>query len=182
MPAAARLLPESAAVLTNLGLLLSDKGQYDEARANLGKATGLDAKFAPAWTGLGRVELRRKQAAAAVDALAKAAKLEPKDSGVAADYCRALVEKDMRAKATLEECRKAIVLDAQNALAHYELVKILVANGDCAGAKAESGKLAALATVKPKAKAQAEEILKTCVVGKPAKPAKPTSGTAGKKN
>jgi hypothetical protein len=48
-------------------------------------------------------------------------------------------------------------------------VKILVAQGDCAGAKAQHGKLAALAKVKPQAKAQAEEILKTCTPGKPVK-------------
>ena len=168
---AARLLPESAVARANLGLLLSDQGQFDEARAELAKATSLDAKFAPAWTGLGRVELRRRQPAAAVEALAKAVKLEPKDAGIAADYCRALVEKDLRAKAALEGCRKAAALDGQNALAQYELVKVLVATGDCAGAKSASARLAAIPTVKPKAKAQADEILKTCTPGKPAKPA-----------
>jgi len=158
-------------VRTNLGILLSDQGQLDEARAELERATALDVKFAPAWTGLGRVELRRKQPAAAVAALAKAVKLEPKDAGIAADYCRALVDKDLRAKAALEGCRKAAALDSQNALAEYELVKILVASGDCAGAKAASAKLGAIPTVKPKAKAQADEVLKTCTPGKPAKPA-----------
>jgi hypothetical protein len=105
-----------------------------------------------------------------VEALARAAKLEPKDSGVAADYCRALVEKDMGAKLAEEECRKATVLDAKNALGHYELLKILVAKGNCAGAKAEQGKLAALPAVKSEAKARADEIVKTCVSGKAAKP------------
>jgi Tfp pilus assembly protein PilF len=166
---AARLLPENAIVLTNLGLLLSDKTQYDEARDELRKATQLDAKFAPAWLGLGRVELRRKQPAAAVEALLRAVKLEPKDGGIAADYCRALVEKDMRAKVAEETCRRATSLDPNNALAHYELVKILVSHGNCGGAKAEHDKLAALANVKGAAKAQAGEILKTCVAGKTVK-------------
>jgi cytochrome c-type biogenesis protein CcmH/NrfG len=156
--------------------LLSDKKQFDEAREQLHLATQKDAKFAPAWTGLGRVELRRKQVAAAVDALAKAAKLEPKDSSVAADYCRALVEKDMRAKAAEEECRRAVALDAENGLAHYELVKILVARGDCAGAKAEVGKLGAIDAAKGQAKAQAEEIAKTCVSGKAVKPTAEVTG------
>jgi Flp pilus assembly protein TadD len=178
---AVRLSPESAMVLTNLGLLLSDKGLFDDARVQLQKATQLDATFAPAWTGLGRVELRRKQAVAAVDALAKSAKLGPKDSGVAADYCRALVEKDMSAKLAEEECRKATVLDPRNALGHYELLKILVAKGNCAGAKAEQGKLAALPTVKAQAKVQADEIVKTCVSGKVARPAaNPGAGAKAK--
>jgi len=174
-------MPENVVVLTNLGLLLSDKKQFDEAREQLHMATQKDAKFAPAWTGLGRVELRRKQTAAAVDALAKAAKLEPKDSGVAADYCRALVEKDMRAKAADEECRRAIVLDGQNGLAHYELVKIMVARGDCTGAKSEVGKLGAIATAKGQAKAQAEEIVKTCVPGKAVRPAAKDKGDERRK-
>ena len=169
-------MPESAVVLTNLGLLLSDKKQFDEAREQLRLATQKDSKFAPAWTGLGRVELRRKQAAAAVEALAKAVKLEPKDSGAASDYCRALVEKDMRAKAAEEECRRAISLDAKNGLAHYELVKILVARGDCTGAKAEVGKLGTIETAKVQAKAQAEEIVKTCVPGKAVKPTAEAKG------
>jgi Tfp pilus assembly protein PilF len=169
-------MPESAVVLTNLGLLLSDKKQFEEAREQLRLATQKDAKFAPAWTGLGRVELRRKQAAAAVEALAKAAKLEAKDSGVAADYCRALVEKDMRAKAAEEECRRAVALDGKNALAHYELAKILVARGDCTGAKAEVGKLGTIDAAAAKAKAQAEEIVKTCVPGKAAKPTAEAKG------
>jgi Flp pilus assembly protein TadD len=180
---AVRLMPESAVVLTNLGLLLSDKKQFDEARDQLLLATQKDAKFAPAWTGLGRVELRRKQAAAAVDALAKAAKLEPKDSSVAADFCRALVEKDMRARAAEEECRRAVALDAKNGLAHYELVKILVARGDCAGAKAEVGKLGAIESAKGQAKEKAEEIVKTCVPGKAVKPtADAKGGERQKKN
>jgi Flp pilus assembly protein TadD len=180
---AVRLMPESAVVLTNLGLLLSDKKQFDEAREQLRLATQKDAKFAPAWTGLGRVELRRKQPGAAVDALAKAAKLEPKDSGVAADFCRALVEIDMRAKSAEEECRHAVALDAKSGLAHYELVKILVARGDCAGAKAEVGKLGAIESTKGQAKTQAEEIVKTCVPGKAAKPSSEAAGVAkpGKK-
>jgi hypothetical protein len=51
-----------------------------------------------------------------------------------------------------------------------------VAQGDCAGAKVQHGKLVALPAVKPQAKAQAEAILKTCTPGKPVKPA-----AAGKK-
>ena len=96
---------------------------------------------------------------------------------MATDYCRALAEKDMRAKAAEKECRQATVLDAQSAWAHYELVKILVVRGDCAGAKSEVGKLGAIAAAKDHAKAQAEEIVKTCVPGKAVKPAASSKGT-----
>jgi hypothetical protein len=59
-------------------------------------------------------------------------------------------------------------------------VKILVARGDCAGAKAEVGKLGTIEAAKGKAKAQAEEIVKTCVPGKAAKPVKPRAGKGRK--
>jgi len=177
---AVRIMPGNAIALTNLGLLLSDKGRFDEARENLLKATQADAAFAPAWTGLGRVELRRKDVAAALLALAKAVKLDPKDARTAADYCRALAEKDMRAKPAEEACRKAIALDAESGLGHYELLKILVARGDCAGAKKVEAKFAGLASVKAKAKAQADEIVKTCVAGKAARPPADSKG-GGKK-
>ena len=166
---AARLAPQDATVLTNLGLVLSDKKAYDEARDVLDKATKADPKLAAAWTGLGRVEMRRKQPAAAADALARARKLEPKNAIIAADYCRALTDKDIKAKSTQEECRAAVSLDGSNALARYELGKVLVAHGDCAAANSELDKFTALAGVKPDAKAKAQEILKTCTPSKPGK-------------
>jgi hypothetical protein len=84
----------------------------------------------------------------------------------------------MRVKAAEEECRHAVALDGQNALAHYELVKVWVARGDCTSAKAETAKLGTLGAAKGKAQAQAEEILKTCVAGKVVKPA--ADGKGGK--
>jgi cytochrome c-type biogenesis protein CcmH/NrfG len=110
--------------------------------------------------------MRRKQPAAAADALARARKLEPKSATIAADYCRALADKDIKAKETLAECRAAVALDGSYALARYELAKVLVANGDCAAAKVEVDKFAGLAGVKPEAKAKAQEIVKSCMPGK----------------
>jgi hypothetical protein len=49
------------------------------------------------------------------------------------------------------------------------LGKVLVARGDCAAAKSELDKFAALAGVKPDAKAKAQEILKTCTPAKAGK-------------
>ena len=63
----------------------------------------------------------------------------------------------------------ALALDPSNALARYELGKILVAHGDCAAAQIEIDKFAGLAGVKPEAKAKAQEILKTCTPAKPGK-------------
>jgi cytochrome c-type biogenesis protein CcmH/NrfG len=113
--------------------------------------------------------MRRKQPAAAADALARARKLDPKNATIAADYCRALADKDIRAKLTQEECRAAVAIDGSSPLARYELGKVLVAHGDCAAASSELDKFAALAGVKPEAKAKAQEILKSCTPAKPSR-------------
>jgi tetratricopeptide (TPR) repeat protein len=173
---AVQLAPEQAMTLVNLGLLLSDKRAFDEAKAVLDKATRLDPKSTSAWVGLGRVEQRRKQPAAAVAALAKAMDLAPKDARIAADYCRAQVELDVAGKGAIEACQKAVALDGQNALAHYELLKVKVVEGDCVAAKAVLVKFQSLGQVKPEAKEKAAEIVKTCVIGKPAKKIGPAPG------
>lgn len=173
---AARLMPKSAAALTTLGLLLADGKQLGEAGEQLRKATQADPMSAAAWSNLGRVELRRKHAAAAAGAFAKAAKLDPQDVNIAAEYCQALAEQDLRATMTEEQCRNATAINPNNVTAHYQLAKALAARGDCAGVAAEQAELGAVPNVSNQAKAQASDILKTCVPGKAAK----TSG-AGKK-
>ena len=62
----------------------------------------------------------------------------------------------------MPECRAAVDLDPKNALARYELVKSLVAKGDCGGAKSEAGKFKALPGIKPEAKQQVDAIVATC--------------------
>jgi tetratricopeptide (TPR) repeat protein len=163
---ATRLGPKDAIAWSNLGLLLSDKKSYDEARAALQKATQLDPKYVVAWYGLGRVEMRRKQAGAAADALEKARKLEPKDAGIAVDHCRALVDKDPLAARALSECRAALALEPDSAMARWMLSKSLVAQGQCAGARTEVDKFSALPTVKPEAKEQARTLLASCTAKK----------------
>jgi cytochrome c-type biogenesis protein CcmH/NrfG len=119
-----------------------------------------------AWYGLGRVELRRKQPAAAADALEKARKLEPKDPNIAVDHCRALVDKDPLAARALSECRAALALEPGNAMARWVLSKSLVAQGQCAAAKSELEKFSAIPTVKPEAKAGAKQLLDSCTPAK----------------
>jgi tetratricopeptide (TPR) repeat protein len=142
-------------------MVLSDKKSYDEAQGALDKATKLKPDFALAWNRLGRVELKRGKIAAAVSAEERARKLEPKNSAFAADLCRAYFEQREPAKA-VPECRAAVDLDPKNALARYELVKSLVAKGDCGAAKSEAGKFKALPGIKPEAKQQADAIVAAC--------------------
>src|SRR6185436_2741899 len=159
---ATRLGPKDAVAWSNLGLLLSDKKSYDDARAALQKATALDAKYVVAWYDLGRMELRRKQPATAVKALEKARKLEPKDPGIASDLCRALVDKDPLAARAVADCRAALALEPESAMSRWMLGKSLVAQGQCAAAKTELDKFAALPTVKAEAKEGAKSLLASC--------------------
>ena len=145
--------------------MLSDKKSYDEARSALTRAVELDPKYAMAWGGLGRVELRRKQPTPAAEALARAARLEPKNPTYAADLCKAEVDRDPVGAAGVKQCRTALGLEADNALARYMLGKTLVARGECPAAKTELGRFLSLASVKAEAKAGAEALLATCKPG-----------------
>jgi predicted Zn-dependent protease len=106
------------------------------------------------------VSLKRGDAAGAVAAQEKARKLEPKNGAFAADLCRAFIEQKQAGRA-VPECKAAVDLDPKNPLAHYELMKALVAKGDCGGAKGANASFKAL-PVKPEAKQQADAILATC--------------------
>src|SRR5205814_4331629 len=98
--------------------------------------------------------------------LEKARKLEPKDAAIAGDLCRALVDKDPRAARAAGECRAALALEPENALARWMLGKSLVAQGQCAAARTELEKFAALPSVKPEAKEGARSLLASCAPGK----------------
>jgi cytochrome c-type biogenesis protein CcmH/NrfG len=124
----------------------------------------LDPGLALAWNRLGRVALKKGDAAGAVAASERARKLDPKNGAFAADLCRALFEK-RDAAAAVAECRAAVVLEPKNALAHYELGKALVAKGECAAAGAEMERFAALPGVKSEAVAQARAIARSCAGG-----------------
>ena len=110
------------------------------AQAALDKATKLKPDFALAWNRLGRVELKRGQLPAAVAAQERARKLDGKSAAFAADLCRALLEQKDAARAA-GECRAAVDLDPKSPLAHYELMKVLVAKGDCPDAESGAGQV-----------------------------------------
>ena len=76
----------------------------------------------------------------AVAAQEKARKLEPKNGAFAADLCRALIEQKQAPRA-VAECKAAVDLEPKNPLGHYELMKALVAKGDCGAAKDRERKL-----------------------------------------
>ena len=98
---------------------------------------------------------------AAVTAQQRARKLDPKNGAFAADLCRAFIEAREAGKATAE-CRAAVDLDPKNPLGHYELMKALVAKGDCPAAQTALARFKALPGVKPEAQKQADAIAASC--------------------
>ena len=109
----------------------------EELRRGAGGARQGDQAEARLRAGLEPAGARRAQARAsscpAVAAQEKARKLEPKNGAFAADLCRALIEQKQAPRA-VAECKAAVDLEPKNPLAHYELMKALVAKGDCGAA------------------------------------------------
>jgi len=84
-----------------------------------------------------------------------------KNGGFAADLCRALFEQKEAGKAA-GACKAAVELEPKNPLAHYELMKVLVAKGECPAARAELAKFKGLPGIKPEAQKQADAIVASC--------------------
>nr|AEI30651.1 TPR repeat-containing protein [uncultured microorganism] len=75
---AVRLAPQSAAALTNHGLLLSDLGRHAEAADEQRAALALDAQFAPAWLNLALALQAAGDLAGAAAARERALQLDPR--------------------------------------------------------------------------------------------------------
>jgi len=127
----------------------------------LTKATQLGASFAPAWHALGRVEFKRKRHEQAVDALNKAASLDPKSGAIAADRCQAQAAKSPDAEA-MRVCEAAIRLDAKASLPRYVLLKLKAASGDCSAAKQLWVAFVKLPGLTERVKQAAEHLVEGC--------------------
>jgi hypothetical protein len=73
-----------------------------------------------------------------------------------------MVDKDPLAARATAECRAALAIQPDSAMARWLLGKSLVAQGQCAAAKTELDKFASLPSVKPDAREGAKSLLATC--------------------
>jgi tetratricopeptide (TPR) repeat protein len=69
--------PDCAMAYNNLGLLLQQRGQLDEALADFQKAVALQPDLAEAWTCLGHALFQKGQSAEAIVSLRKALEIRP---------------------------------------------------------------------------------------------------------
>jgi cytochrome c-type biogenesis protein CcmH/NrfG len=88
--------PEETAALVTLGRMGLEQASNEEglsaARALIERATQADPGDPDAWYDLGRVEMRRRQPAAAADALRRALRISPEHTGAMYQLSRALRE------------------------------------------------------------------------------------------
>jgi spermidine synthase len=80
MPVYAKVLalePGAVPALNNLALLLAKKEQYKESLTLLQRSRELDPGHPPTWVATGKVQMMRREYAAAVDALRTAVSLQP---------------------------------------------------------------------------------------------------------
>jgi tetratricopeptide (TPR) repeat protein len=126
--AAVAAAPANAAAHSNLGAVLSDKGQLEEAIACFRKAIKLDPKLAYAHTNLGNALRSKGQVDEAIDCYHKAINLDPKDAGAHTCLGNALKDKG-KVDEAIACTEKAIALDPKYAAAHNNLGAALAGKG-----------------------------------------------------
>jgi tetratricopeptide (TPR) repeat protein len=126
--AAVAAAPTNPAPLTNLGNVLSDKGQFDKAIACHKKAIALDPKNAKAYNNLGNALALKGRLDEAIAPFEKAIALDPKYANAHYNLGLALKMKGQLDKAIACH-KKAIALDPKNAKAYINLGSALADKG-----------------------------------------------------
>jgi tetratricopeptide (TPR) repeat protein len=144
LTAAVALRPASPGAHLNLGNVLADKGQFEEAIACYKKAIELDPKYAQAYTSLG-YRLAGDQLDEAIACFRKVIELEPKSAQAHCDLGVTLTTRGLLDEA-IACYRKAIELDPNLAQAHYNLGVALTARGEVDQAIASYKKALALSS------------------------------------
>jgi Flp pilus assembly protein TadD len=134
--AAVAAAPANAAVHTNLGAALSDRGDRAGAEAEHREAIRLDPTFAPAHNNLGTVLLKGGDLDGAEAEYREAIRLDPKPATALTNLGKVLLKGGDLDGAEAEH-REAIRLDPKSATAHANLGHVLWRRGDLDGAIAK---------------------------------------------
>jgi tetratricopeptide (TPR) repeat protein len=126
--AAVALRPHDPGALNNLGLVLDEKGSFDEAVDLFHEALRLKPEYAAAYEGLGDALKHKGSLKEAVAAYKEALRLKPDDAGVQKRLGEALCRMGALDEAVLAY-NEAIRLKPDNAEAHYNLGTTLLNNG-----------------------------------------------------
>jgi tetratricopeptide (TPR) repeat protein len=116
---------KNVATLANLAAIQLDLGHFDTAEINIKQALALAPDDSYSLLVLGRLRFRQKKYDEAIDALSRAAKLDPKNAEVQNFLGLALSEKGLRGPAEAA-LRKAVELDPDYADAHNNLAVVYI--------------------------------------------------------
>jgi Flp pilus assembly protein TadD len=116
---------QNVPTLANLAAIELDLGHLDAAEINIKQAVALAPDDPYSLFVLGRLKFNQKKYDEAVDALSRAAKLDPQDGQVQNFLGLALSEKGLRGPAETA-LRKAIQLDPGYASAHNNLAVVYI--------------------------------------------------------
>lgn len=114
------LAPDSAAALSNLGVLELRAGNYELAEKHLKKSVRIAPESALAWLNLGILYCDRAELDAALAALSQTVLLDPRNPK-ARNYLAVTISKKGWLSGAESELRKAISLDPDYAEAHFNL-------------------------------------------------------------
>jgi tetratricopeptide (TPR) repeat protein len=121
----------------NLGNALAAQGKLPKAELAYRQALALKPDLAGALAGLGELLGRRGRFAEAETALREAIRLNPKLADAHGNLGIVLLEGKRDAAGAIPEFRKAVELNKDDTLTHFNLANALVAQGDIDGAIAE---------------------------------------------
>lgn len=127
------LMPGEADFFANLGVLLKQMGDVDEARRALGHAFAIDPEHRPAQLTLASIEAATGDVAGA---MARVRRIIARAPGFAAGYTTyaALANQAGKPEEALAALRRAVELEPTNARTQVQLGAALMAAGDEAGA------------------------------------------------
>ena len=117
----------------NLGIVLFEKGEVDQAIVNYRKTLEMAPDFADAEYNLGTALLQKGEIDAALNHCERAARIRPNDPDVQVAWGNALLKKGLIHEA-VARYEKALALRPHYFVAHYNLASALLNKGDVDGA------------------------------------------------
>jgi Flp pilus assembly protein TadD len=116
--------PRNANLLYNLGMVYSDQGRLNEAKALLRQAAALDPDSAQILVAIGVVYAREDDLAAAIEILEQAARIDPNDPFAHQNLGACLLKQD-EAERAVEHFRKSLRGDPDNLRSRFGLAQSL---------------------------------------------------------
>lgn len=118
----------NAVAHNNLGIVLNDAGEFEQAVKHYREALVINPKFVPAYNNWGNLLFGRGQAVKAVEQYKKALAIDPYNAGTQNNWGTALARLG-QAEQAFEHFREALVIDPKFADAHNNYGSVLAMRG-----------------------------------------------------